>query len=262
MEAKEFFRKYLWLLIILGMIFVTVVISIIFILINKCLSKKGKHRIAQLQKRTVSPVESNKYQETNLWNTLTPGTPPLPPRTQFLTAAAQSYENLAETPGFQPTSDSEEDKHDYEEAEPQYEQDLSNYEQPVPDDEQDKHDYEEAEAEYEQNRDSYVQPTLDSEDRRDYEEAEAEYEQDLSNYEQPVPDHEQDKHDYEEAEADYEEVTEEQPDYVKMEPNEEVFPPPPPPPQNMDPAEDDDYEDYDDVGGEDEDQEEDYDDVG
>lgn len=42
MDIMELLREYLWLWVIIGMIFVTVVISIIFFLINKCLSKRGK----------------------------------------------------------------------------------------------------------------------------------------------------------------------------------------------------------------------------
>ncbi|KAM4544474.1 uncharacterized protein scimp [Odontesthes bonariensis] len=93
-------RKYIWVLVILGMIFVSVVIGLIFLLINNCLSRKGKHRISQLQRRSDTKVESNKYNERNLDNQV----PVLPPRTQFLTAEAQSYENLAE------------EEHDYEES--------------------------------------------------------------------------------------------------------------------------------------------------
>ncbi|XP_043996868.1 uncharacterized protein LOC122845003 [Gambusia affinis] len=101
-------RKYIWVLVILGMVFVSVVISLIFILINKCISRKaGKHRILQLQERPEVKIESNKYQLTQSGN----NTPPLPPRTQFLTAVAQSYENLAEEGEHDDQSD-----HDYEEA--------------------------------------------------------------------------------------------------------------------------------------------------
>ncbi|XP_054902785.1 uncharacterized protein LOC129370674 isoform X2 [Poeciliopsis prolifica] len=101
-------RKYIWVLVLLGMFFVSLVISLIFILVNKCIiSRKGKHRILQLQDRPDVKIESNKYQLTKSGL----ATPPLPPRTQFLTAEAQSYENLAEECEHDDQSD-----HDYEEA--------------------------------------------------------------------------------------------------------------------------------------------------
>ncbi|XP_008426759.1 uncharacterized protein scimp [Poecilia reticulata] len=101
-------RKYIWVLVILGMVFVSLVISLIFILINKCISRKGgKHRILQHQEKPNVKIESNKYQLTQPVT----DTPPLPPRTQFLTAEAQSYENLAEECEHDDQSD-----HDYEEA--------------------------------------------------------------------------------------------------------------------------------------------------
>ncbi|KAM9728559.1 uncharacterized protein scimp isoform 1-T2 [Menidia menidia] len=92
-------RQYLWALVILGMIFVSVVISLIFLLVNKCISRKEKKRVFHLQGRSDIKVESNKYHERNLDSEV----PPLPPRTQFLTEGAQSYENLS-------------DEHDYEEC--------------------------------------------------------------------------------------------------------------------------------------------------
>ncbi|RVE64202.1 hypothetical protein OJAV_G00143660 [Oryzias javanicus] len=87
-------RQNIWLLVVVGMIFVSVVISLIFILINICISRKGKKRFVPLQKRPDSRLKSNTYKE----RTLNVSTPPLPPRTQFLLAEAQSYENLAEAP--------------------------------------------------------------------------------------------------------------------------------------------------------------------
>ncbi|XP_032433132.1 uncharacterized protein scimp [Xiphophorus hellerii] len=101
-------RKYIWVIVILGMVFVSLVISLIFVLINKCISRKaGKHRILQLQERPDFKIESNKYQLTQSGT----DTPPLPPRTQFLIAEALSYENLAEECEHDDQSD-----HDYEEA--------------------------------------------------------------------------------------------------------------------------------------------------
>lgn len=82
------------------------------------------------------------------------------------------------------------------------------------------------------------------EDSHDYEEAVPEREQNISDYEQPLPE--------------YEEAIDEQPDYVKVEAEEESSLPPPQY-EAPDPTEDNSStEDYDDIGGEDE---EDYDDV-
>ncbi|XP_034746601.1 uncharacterized protein LOC117955920 isoform X2 [Etheostoma cragini] len=129
----DYLRKYLWLWVIIAVIFACGIISIIFFFINKCISRRGKHRISQLQRRSPDfTVESNKYQETGLKI----NTPPLPPRTQFLTAESQSYENLAEVPECQNIPDYEEDNHDYEEAVPDYEQDKHDYEQAMPNYEQ------------------------------------------------------------------------------------------------------------------------------
>ncbi|XP_034746600.1 chromosomal replication initiator protein DnaA-like isoform X1 [Etheostoma cragini] len=150
----DYLRKYLWLWVIIAVIFACGIISIIFFFINKCISRRGKHRISQLQRRSPDfTVESNKYQETGLKI----NTPPLPPRTQFLTAESQSYENLAEVPECQNIPDYEEDNHDYEEAVPDYEQDKHDYEQAMPDYEQDKHDYEQAVPDYEQDKHDYEQ---------------------------------------------------------------------------------------------------------
>ncbi|XP_031164112.1 uncharacterized protein LOC116056118 isoform X2 [Sander lucioperca] len=137
----DYLRKYLWLWVIIAVIFACGMISIIFIIINKCISRQGKHRISQLQRRSSDfTVESNKYQERSFKI----DTPPLPPRTQFLTAEAQSYENLAEVPECQNMPDYEQDKHDYEQAMPDYEQDKHDYEQAMPDYEQAMPDYEQA----------------------------------------------------------------------------------------------------------------------
>ncbi|XP_031164110.1 uncharacterized protein LOC116056118 isoform X1 [Sander lucioperca] len=164
----DYLRKYLWLWVIIAVIFACGMISIIFIIINKCISRQGKHRISQLQRRSSDfTVESNKYQERSFKI----DTPPLPPRTQFLTAEAQSYENLAEVPECQNMPDYEQDKHDYEQAmpdyvqaTPDYEQDKHDYEQAMPDYEQDKHDYEQAMPDYEQAMPDYEQAIADQSD--------------------------------------------------------------------------------------------------
>ncbi|GAA6233511.1 uncharacterized protein LOC117955920 isoform X2 [Lates japonicus] len=127
-------RRYMWVWVIVGVIFVSVVISLIFLLINKCISRGGKHRISQLERGSLFTVKSNTYQERNLDD----NSPPLPPRTQFLTAEAQSYENLAEVPEHEENiEDCEQatDGHgpdDYEEALPAYEEPLPEYEEALP----------------------------------------------------------------------------------------------------------------------------------
>ncbi|XP_051793635.1 uncharacterized protein LOC110964118 isoform X2 [Acanthochromis polyacanthus] len=94
--AMDFYRQYV-LLLLIGMILISFVIIFIFFLINKCISRRGKHKISHLERRAVVKADSNKYQERNpdVVN------PPLPPRTQFLTAEAQSYENLAEVSDYE-----------------------------------------------------------------------------------------------------------------------------------------------------------------
>ncbi|XP_030292986.1 chromosomal replication initiator protein DnaA isoform X2 [Sparus aurata] len=221
----------LWL--IAGIIFVSVVIVLIFLLINRCLFRAGKHRISQLHRRSDFRATNNQYQERKLAD----DTPPLPPRTQFLTAEAQSYENLAEVP------DSEESTPDYEQVKDDFRQDVGDYEQATP-------DYEQATPDYEQ-------------DVGDYEQATPDYEQDVGDYEQATPDYEQATPDYEQATPDYEQDVA---DYVKVEEEEKIVPPPPLY-QDPDPAADNTSEDYDDIdelGDEDEgqDEDEDYDDVG
>ncbi|XP_030292988.1 glutamic acid-rich protein isoform X4 [Sparus aurata] len=154
----------LWL--IAGIIFVSVVIVLIFLLINRCLFRAGKHRISQLHRRSDFRATNNQYQERKLAD----DTPPLPPRTQFLTAEAQSYENLAEVP------DSEESTPDYEQVKDDFRQDVGDYEQATP----------------------------------DYEQATPDYEQDVGDYEQATPDYEQATPDYEQDVADYVKVEEEE----------------------------------------------------
>ncbi|XP_005725453.1 uncharacterized protein scimp isoform X2 [Pundamilia nyererei] len=118
-----FIRKYLWLWVVVGMVFVSVVISIIFMFICKCISRKrGQHKIHNVKNEFNFKTESNKYQQRNIET----GTPPLPPRTQFLMAEAQSYENLAEE---------SQSIHDYEDG--NCEQNVSNHEESI-------HDYEES----------------------------------------------------------------------------------------------------------------------
>ncbi|XP_042355693.1 uncharacterized protein LOC121952892 [Plectropomus leopardus] len=226
----DLLRTYRWLWVIIAIIFICGIISLIFIFINKCISRQGKHRISQLHGRSsILTVKSNNYQETSFRAV----TPPLPPRTQFLTAAAQSYENLAE---------------DYQQCTPDYEQDKGDYVQGVPDYEQSTHDYEQNTHDYEQSTHDDEQSTHD-------------YEQSTHDYEQSMPDDKQSTHDYEQSTPDYEQDIAEQSDYVNMD-DEEVCLPPPPPPCN-DPAPGANDSDYDDIGGEDENQgDEDYDDVG
>ncbi|XP_076607270.1 uncharacterized protein scimp [Chaetodon auriga] len=126
----DLLRKYMWLWVIAGMLFVCLVISLIFLLINMCISRGGKSRISQLHRGSNSSAKSNNYQE----RTFKAITPPLPPRTQFLTAEAQSYENLAgETNYVQSTPVYEQSTPDYEQSTPDYEQSTNDYEQSIPD---------------------------------------------------------------------------------------------------------------------------------
>nr|XP_024659757.1 ring-infected erythrocyte surface antigen isoform X3 [Maylandia zebra] len=264
-----FIRKYLWLWVVVGMVFVSVVISIIFMFICKCISRKrGQHKIPTVKNEFNFKTESNKYQQRNIET----GTPPLPPRTQFLMAEAQSYENLAEE---------SQSIHDYEDG--NCEQNVSNHEESI-------HDYEDGNCE--QNVSNHEESIHDYEDGN--------CEQNVSNHEESIHDYEdgnceQNVSNHEESIHDYEESTELQADYVKME-GDIMFPPPPvvnsmsgsvleaQSYENL--AEENDYvesvdnqpdyvkmdkedqagdntstEDYDDIGGE-EDDEEDYDDVG
>ncbi|XP_029375987.1 uncharacterized protein scimp isoform X2 [Echeneis naucrates] len=148
-------RKYFLVWVICGMVFGSALISIIFILINKCLLRRGNHRISELQKRSVFNVESNKYQERQL------GSPALPPRTQFLTTEVQSYENLAEAVENELNSDNcEQIISDYEEAMSGYEEACSGYEEPIP-------EYEEALPEYEEALPDYVEAQPDYEEPLD-----------------------------------------------------------------------------------------------
>ncbi|AWO99700.1 putative bifunctional lysine-specific demethylase and histidyl-hydroxylase NO66-like [Scophthalmus maximus] len=52
----ELLRKYMWLWVICGILFVSLAISFIFLLINKCLSRGGKHRVSHLQRRSAFNV--------------------------------------------------------------------------------------------------------------------------------------------------------------------------------------------------------------
>ncbi|XP_042074226.1 ring-infected erythrocyte surface antigen isoform X3 [Haplochromis burtoni] len=296
-----FIRKYLWLWVVIGMVFVSVVISIIFMFICKCISRKrGQHKIHNVKNEFNFKTESNKYQQRNIET----GTPPLPPRTQFLLAEAQSYENLAEE---------SQSIHDYEDG--NCEQNVSNHEESI-------HDYEEStelQADYIKmegdimfppppifnsmsgsvlEAQSYENLAEESQSIHDYEDGNCE--QNVSNHEESIHDYEdgnceENVSNHEESIHDYEESTELQADYIKME-GDIMFPPPPvvnsmsgsvleaQSYENL--AEENDYvesvdnqldyvkmdeedqagdntstEDYDDIGGEEED-EEDYDDVG
>lgn len=48
MELEAILRQYLWLWVILGTVFVSVVISVIFILINKCICKQGRLKLQHI----------------------------------------------------------------------------------------------------------------------------------------------------------------------------------------------------------------------
>ncbi|XP_035800742.2 uncharacterized protein LOC118469793 [Amphiprion ocellaris] len=245
----DFFRQYV-LLLLIGMILISLVIIFIFFLINKCISRRGKHKIPHLERGALFKADSNKYQERN------PDAvnPPLPPRTQFLTAEAQSYENLVEV------SDYEECTADYEQSTDQQPDYVKVEEEILPPPPPYEHQgpgmtagvagqsYENLAEEHDYEQSTDQQP--------DYVQVQEEEEilpppppgmtagvagQSYKNLAE---------------EPDYEQSLDQQPDYVQVEDEAETFLPHP-----ADPAADNSStEDYDDIG---EDQgEEDYDDVG
>ncbi|XP_017284645.1 GRIP and coiled-coil domain-containing protein PFC0235w-like [Kryptolebias marmoratus] len=234
-------RRYIWVIVIIGMIFCSLVVSLIFLIINKCISRKGKHRILRLQERSDTNIESNKYHERNL-DSSGPA-PSLPPRTQFLTA---------DTPGFEQADD----EHDYEQM-PDCEQ--STDQQP---------DYVKMEEEtktmspsslcnhpnpHKGDPASLGQSYENLAGENDYEECmdqqpdyvKVEEETSLlppppAFYNDPSPQIKLDAslgQSYENLaeENDYEESTDQQPDYVTADDEAEIFPPPPPPPFSNDP---------------------------
>ncbi|XP_069001994.1 uncharacterized protein [Embiotoca jacksoni] len=236
-------RKYIWLWVIVGMIFVSGIISLIFILINKCISRRGNLRLLQLQRSDIK-TESNKYQQTSC------ETPPLPPRTQFITSAAQSYENLAEDHDYEETTD-QQSNHVKEENKTEILRPLPPYDDPDPDMKlgvsvgqsyenlAEDHDYEQSTDE----QPDYVKVDDETEILRPlppYDDPDLDMKLGVSvgqSYENLAEDH------------DYEQSTDEQPDYVKVEAEDSAT-------DNVS------TEDYDDIGCEKDDQsEEDYDDV-
>lgn len=46
-SSMTFLRKYIWVFVVLGMVFVSLVISLIFLIVNKCISTKGKLNLPQ-----------------------------------------------------------------------------------------------------------------------------------------------------------------------------------------------------------------------
>ncbi|XP_006785174.2 ring-infected erythrocyte surface antigen-like, partial [Neolamprologus brichardi] len=191
----------------------------------------GQHKIHDSKKEFNFKTESNKYQERNIET----GTPPLPPRTQFLIAEAQSYENLAEESQSihdyedgnceQNVSNHEESIHDYEDG--NCEENVSNHEESI-------HDYEEStepQAGYIKMEGDIMFPpppifnsmngsVLEAQSYENLaEESQSIHDYEDGNCEQNVSNHEESIHDYEES-------TELQADYVKME-GDIMFPPPP-----------------------------------
>ncbi|XP_072769850.1 uncharacterized protein [Nerophis lumbriciformis] len=84
----DLIREYLWFWLILGMVFVCMLFGLLFIFINMCISKTEKYALDRKATK-----KENKYQGRN-----ETATPVLPPRTQFLLAEAQNYENITERP--------------------------------------------------------------------------------------------------------------------------------------------------------------------
>nr|XP_046161677.1 uncharacterized protein LOC123999712 isoform X3 [Oncorhynchus gorbuscha] len=82
-------RDLFWLWVVLGMIFVSMVIGLIFILINQCISKKAAEQYNTNTPSRTTPqyyAQSSKYHLKDLEDDL----PPLPPRTQFLTSCPKT----------------------------------------------------------------------------------------------------------------------------------------------------------------------------
>ncbi|XP_056295054.1 uncharacterized protein LOC130209432 isoform X2 [Pseudoliparis swirei] len=227
----DLLRNLLWLWVIIVTIFAWIVISLIFVFINKCISRAGKHRSTQNL-----TAKSNQDPERSV----DPLTPSLPPRTQFLTAgktrctqrlpqggrrscSCSASVNLSGSPQTDVVElmNGRDDKRclntravvsgarSYESLAEDERHDCSDYEEYVPDDAQD------------------LQVLQDPQDL------------------QVLRDYEQDK----------------QSDYVMVEDEDEPLPLHPRC-QDADPEEEEE-EDYDDIGGEDEHKgDEDYDDVG
>ncbi|XP_021479360.2 uncharacterized protein LOC110537557 [Oncorhynchus mykiss] len=100
-SLMEPLRHLFWLWVVLGMIFVSMVIGLIFFLINKCISKKAAEQYNTNTPSHTTPqyyAQSSKYHLKDLEDDL----PPLPPRTQFLTSCpkTESYENLVGLPDY------------------------------------------------------------------------------------------------------------------------------------------------------------------
>ncbi|XP_068187577.1 uncharacterized protein [Antennarius striatus] len=147
-------REHFWLWVTVGMVVVSLLIGLVFIFINKCISRAGKHRISSLRSRSDFNTESNKYQQRV-------DDPPFV-RTPVV-SGAESHENM------------EESTHDYEKVVPDYQQDVPDYQQDVPDYEQDEPDYEQDVPDYEQ-------------DVPDYEQDVPDYEQEMFDYVKVVDD--------------------------------------------------------------------------
>ncbi|XP_010768571.1 DNA-directed RNA polymerase II subunit RPB1 isoform X4 [Notothenia coriiceps] len=221
----ELLRKYLWLWVILGSISVSLLIAVVFFCINQWLSRQGRHRITQLHRnKSDLTIKSNKYQLE---------TPPLPPRTQFLIAEAQSYENLA-------------DEHDYEEAEPVCQVAMPKCQESKP-------VYQVTTSKCQESTPVYQVTTSKCQESTPV------YQVTMPKYQEAMSDYEEASDGYEEALPDYENRTAEPFDYVQVEAEVRILPPPY---RKTDEETDDaSTEDYDDIDDED-DGEEDYDDLG
>ncbi|KAI4787134.1 hypothetical protein KUCAC02_036665 [Chaenocephalus aceratus] len=233
--SMELLRKYLWLWAILGSISVSLVIAIVFVCINRWLSRQGKHRITQLH-RNKSDL-TIKSTNTRLRRRLTFSG----------TVSHSSYENLA-------------DEHDYEEAKPVCQ--GGHVQTPgvhacVPGDHVQtpgsprlctrvttpKH----------QESTPVYQVTTSK-----HQESMPKYQEAMSDYEEPMSDYEEPMSDYEEASAGYEEASPDTRSHVRLRGGVGRIRGRR---KQMKKTDDASTEDYDDIDGED-DGEEDYDDVG
>ncbi|KAG7483698.1 hypothetical protein MATL_G00041250 [Megalops atlanticus] len=93
-------RQYFWLFVVLGMVFITTILGIIFFFINKCISKRAK------QYKTNSQQNANNefYTQSSLYHPkhLEEDLPPLPPRNINLPScpSTTSYDDIATLPDY------------------------------------------------------------------------------------------------------------------------------------------------------------------
>ncbi|KAI1903726.1 hypothetical protein AGOR_G00030190 [Albula goreensis] len=99
-KQMDLLRDYFWLLVIVGMVMVSTLICIIFIFINKCISRRAAtYKTNTLQNASQAfYAESNHYHPDKLEDDL----PPLPPRNTNSPScpSTASYEEIAALPDY------------------------------------------------------------------------------------------------------------------------------------------------------------------